>query len=715
MAACLTVLAQMALIGFCQRVAWLLCLHALVLVVMSGAASSTDIVPARRRDGRPKVSVGSDVGRELVSKGHTNKSIVDTLKTLADAGMIKDIKGNDADITSLKRQLTEMSAEHGNANTPYGKVIQRVKLDAPGAMYWEYVNPFAFLFYLSSLSSSFAAMMRSIAKGATPLRIVIYADGLVPGNPFRPEASRKLQCIYWCIVDWPQHVLQRSFAWPVFSIIKESVLKAIAGGLGCLMRTVLRIFFGESGNSFSRGVHINDSQGGFVVTAIFAGFLQDLVGHKELSDWKGHGGLKCCLTCDNVINMRHRGPRPGEVATNCWDTTKFDYRSNEGVYAIIDGLKVHYEDLLTKPRFPKTTWEKSERDAGFNLVFEGILLDTDLRHIYKPVDHTIRDWQHTLAQDGVANTHVAALLHRLKTKGIGIERVQTFSQLVNYPSAIGKLDQSAFGPSRMRADTIFSFSSIMVTMVSVLHFFVDIFAATIVPDEHRAFTKLHHIIGILRMGPEDAMGHVQTLRTLMSQHLEAFCELYPDVNIKPKMHHIFHIPDGMDWLGKLLSCFVTERKHKMIKRAALYIFRNLEHTVLTDVVNTTFQQVISGHDLYSETFLIMPHDCEIGGLDFRRSRAACCRIGHVAVGDLVVNVHGCVGCIVCCWQKASDNLIVLEVDAYPCLNDDVRFVSKAQASKSFFELREIVDSLIWIEESPGIIRICLPPALLYRD
>ena len=55
--------------------------------------------------------------------------------------------------------------------------------------------------------------------------------------------------------------------------------------------------------------------------------------------------------------------------------------------------------------------------------------------------------------------------------------------------------------------------------------------------------------------------------------------------VKPKGHHQFHIIDGMLWVGKLLSCFVTERKHKMIKRCALYIFRNLEHTVLRDVVN----------------------------------------------------------------------------------------------------------------------------------
>ena len=130
--------------------------------------------------------------------------------------------------------------------------------------------------------------------------------------------------------------------------------------------------------------------------------------------------------------------------------------------------------------------ENLTKELGFNLIKEGLLLDLSLRHIYKPVDHSIRDWQHTVVQDGVANTHVAAVLHRLKNNGINMERVQAFSQIVNYPSGFGKLEKAAFGSTRLKAQTISSFSSIMLTMVNVLHFFIDIFAANIIPDEFNA-------------------------------------------------------------------------------------------------------------------------------------------------------------------------------------------------------------------------------------
>ena len=85
------------------------------------------------------------------------------------------------------------------------------------------------------------------------------------------------------------------------------------------------------------------------------------------------------------------------------------------------------------------------------------------------------------------------------------------------------------------------------------------------------------------------MEYVETLRFLIKEHMDAMVDLYGEY-IKPKGHHMCHIPDGMEWLGKLLSCFSTERKHKMIKRAALYIFRHMEHTVLTDIVNNTLRR-----------------------------------------------------------------------------------------------------------------------------
>ena len=106
-------------------------------------------------------------------------------------------------------------------------------------------------------------------------------------------------------------------------------------------------------------------------------------------------------------------------------------------------------------------------------------------------------------------------------------------------------------------------------MVPVLLLFLEQFASSIIPEHVDAFRTLYHIIGILRMGPEDAMRHTETLRILMQTYVEAIVALYGSY-VKPKIHHMFHIVDAMEWTGKLLCCFVTERKHREIKAAAIF-------------------------------------------------------------------------------------------------------------------------------------------------
>ena len=157
--------------------------------------------------------------------------------------------------------------------------------------------------------------------------------------------------------------------------------------------------FGSSGSSFTTGVHIACRSGDFVIKAEFGGFLADLLGHKEITDWKGTSGTLICPECSNVINHHHRRCRAGEVFASCWKRGKFNRRSSSDVFAIIDELSTK------KATLGNTAFEKLETAMGFNHNEDGLLQDHTLRAIYKPIEHCIRDWQHTVCQDGVANTH----------------------------------------------------------------------------------------------------------------------------------------------------------------------------------------------------------------------------------------------------------------------------------------------------------------------
>ena len=76
--------------------------------------------------------------------------------------------------------------------------------------------------------------------------------------------------------------------------------------------------------------------------------------------------------------------------------------------------------------------------------------------------------------------------------------------------------------------------------------------------------------------------------------------------------------------------------------------------------------------------------------------------------------NGNVGKVVSLWQAVYENRIFLEIDLYPNINNDDRFRATARESRSFVDGSEVADVCIYIEESPGIIRITIPAVILYE-
>ena len=107
----------------------------------------------------------------------------------------------------------------------------------------------------------------------------------------------------------------------------------------------------------------------FLVCATFAGFLCDLKGHKETTEWKGASGNVVCLTCMNV-GARLCGCTGTVVGLDCHDPKKFIKRANSDVFVTIDELT---------DRFGKATSQKArerlETEYGLNVRPDGLLWD----------------------------------------------------------------------------------------------------------------------------------------------------------------------------------------------------------------------------------------------------------------------------------------------------------------------------------------------------
>ena len=650
-------------------------------------------------------SSSAGLGALRAIHAHTKSAAVQILLSLQASGALV---GND-DGATLKRKMKTSTEMDAKTMTPYGPVVQEIQLNAPGMAKWEICHPFAYLWHLTSISEGFRSVMKAITAETRELRLVIYADSLIPGNPFRPEKSRTLMCVYWAIVDWPGWMLARTFAWPCFSIIRTSILEGIPGAMSYLARVILRVFFPTSGDSMANGIMIQSPDGPLLVKCRFVGWLADLVGHKELTHIKGTSGNSCCLDCTNLHKgVKGRGQNTnGLIGLACSDRRQFDRRSDADLFVTLDYMTQQHAAVTQKE------FEILETRLGINYVPEGILFDASLRSLYLPVSHMIRDWQHTMAQDGAANVCVGSVLTLLAECGYSLQHVRSFMMLCSLPSKYGKPHPSWLGDNRLKHSVLQSFSGILLNIVPIIFLFLEKFCTDntdLSTDAVRCFKLMHVICGVFASGAEEAPKHADRLRHMLEEYHRLAVSL--DFPMRPKTHHMHHIIDGMVWLGKLLSCFVCERKHRTVKDSALHVFRYLEHTVLHDVICKQCTQMRGEDtDLFKEQFLV--HRRQVAGAPEGccRSRHAVLKFGSTHTDDVVWLCDGRCGRVSMFYDVCG--IIMVGVLIYVNAVDRSSQLSAAfderQCAETFIDPHDILDAVTWYYDAPSIVRVAIPP------
>ena len=157
---------------------------------------------------------------------------------------------------------------------------------------------------------------------------------------------------------------------------------------------------------------------------------------------------------------------------------------------------------------------------------------------------------------------------------------------------------------------------------------------------------------------------------------------------------------------------MTERKHKAIKYIAFHVFGYMEHIVITDIVNQYCEQVLTGHDLFEEEFLVEPRKLAWNkAVLFSNKAVLLC--GMVQKGDIVFFGSGVCTLVRRFW--AISEVQFVEVVELPMVHGDISVrcfsadAEKQDAPSRFEENRFVIDSCIWHNtEIEGIIRVCVP-------
>ena len=358
----------------------------------------------------------------------------------------------------------------------------------------------------------------------------------------------------------------------------------------------------------------------------------------------------------------------------------------------------------------------SERPAlqqclGMKYNEYGIMSNARLLTIWKPIDHMLRDPMHVFLNNGVANSEVAHLMRALKPFGITPEMVNDYVMQFKLPRRHGAVQPHWISRKRLgkKWDQLTSFCGVLLSLLPIiLCFLKDVFDETheLWPNVV-CFEHLVDIIAIIMLGPDDAMFYVALLEALLILHAEEFSKLYRTA-VKPKFHQSFHLIDNMRYLGKLLTCFVTERKHRATKRAALFIFRHIDNTVITDIVNRQCETFAGDTSLFKFEYLHAPQPITVLGREFSKAKTAVLRYGQVSNGDIVYLVDGGVGEVVDFWRFDANSGIVARVRVFRKV-DDERWDPR-DPTEQIVESTNIIDAVMYVKMGE-LVRV-VPPHIV---
>lgn len=523
------------------------------------------------------------------ASGCSKTAIAAILATLEDDALASGSHGRPG-----RSEVEAAVSEHARAVTPYGLVVKQLQF--PGGLSLPYVCPFALLYYMCSLSDHFAALLRESLSGG-PGRLIMYIDEFRPGNVLRPDKGRACQCVYWTLVDFPAWFRTRDAGWMTALCARTSVVTECPGQVSGLLRALLHQFYSQDGHNLARtGLLAPFGGETFLVRASFAGFLGDEKALKEVYNVKGASGSKPCLNCKNIFVQRAGAGVENDPYIRDLTTPRFrelDLHTDESIFEMVDMLR-NGKERLTVAEF-KTL----QQALGLNFNADGLLFDPQIRGIVSPATGTFWDWMHVLLSNGVAGLEVHQLLCAVRLEGIGLEDVDALVSNFIVPKGRTGLTGNFF-QSRMRdsADgSIRAFASEFFLILPLLRFFCEevLVPARRLQQHIRCFMLLCQIVAMCKSG-NAVLSRLEELQGMIEDHHSLFVALYPG-SVRPKLHYLLHIPDVFRRLRANVSCFVTERKHRVAKGLAAHTFRHFERTMTIDILNHHVHEFLSGERL----------------------------------------------------------------------------------------------------------------------
>ena len=539
-------------------------------IILTGCISPTGSIGLASKMVKSKRQVSDMRGKHHV----TQRALSHICRDIKKHGMVQATSR-----TTMQRQRSDFAKRQ----TPFGTLIQerQFKLKNGRSIGIPLLHPMAMLWVCLNDCPQFKAFFSSVLKGQR-LKIVEYADEVTPGRELVKFNDKKLWVFYWSFLDFGPAALANEDTWFTGLCIRSNMVKnRLAGGMGQIFKIYNRMFFAE-GCDFRMGITLNVTSAGSApasaesapapaTSLVFANLqqvVQDADAHQQVYDWKGANGVKCCPKCWNIVSkncLLKNDPTGGTVPIYTTDTSRWRPMTDTTFRSL--QKRLHQLALDDSPELPH-----KEQDFGFNYNPHSWLQDSGLE--VQGMRILAYDWMHCWCEGGAWEVELAACLRMLSKHESGARQLHAYLQQWMWPKAYGggrdlckgSVQERTRGKDIDPSGTASEFLSVGPVVRKWLQ--------DVVKPKRVCIAQVTSCLFAIQV--TDLLLKVNTgcissrmLAHALAKHYAAHIIAYGYTLFKPKHHFMLHIPEQLQHFKFLISCFVHERKHKIVKRWAI--------------------------------------------------------------------------------------------------------------------------------------------------
>ena len=404
------------------------------------------------------------------------------------------------------------------------------------------------------------ALHSAVLQHKGNLRLILYVDEVIAGNPLRPDPSRKALIGYIAFLECS--LLSLESMWLTYFVIRSEDMNKCTGGCPCVMTAVLRHSMDSTRDGFAVSFQEGDADLVFCTEVIF---LADADGLRMATGWKGAAALRPCPKCSNVLMNGRSMPGFVDITAARNECTPCSHEELMDVHAHLRSIDKKVELLETEKLLG---WKLDELSRSFLTCpdLRGWVrlenLHVDPMHVY---------WSNGLVAQELGLWWTAVHAHY----GNRVCASLLTEYVVLWEAAPGSFAhqrpwKTCVSAKVFRPDADYKGDANQCTLALPL---CVAFCLEVLHDECAHLLpqiESLHALYLVCLALQQMKGFPRLADELAARqeaHRRCFLAAYGAEAACPKMHLAMHLADQCKRWGKVLDCFCCERKHRAYKRA----------------------------------------------------------------------------------------------------------------------------------------------------